>query len=637
VAACEKALTGLEAHRRLAPTATERRHLAGQAASIAARLTASLLRLGRPRKALEATESARAVTLREDQARAGRVPAGLTPREADEYCRLSGELREADYQRRRLEREGDQAAIAALYGALSGKMARLHELEAQDPTFALRPPDYPALRELARRLGGQAALVYLQVTADAALGSVAFVVHAGSPADGPAPEDVIPASTCGEKKVNAWLGETPPPVESWVDRFNARQRAVRTLAEALAVGNAQVVAGAAAGWATAEAKWQEALTEMDKAKRDGQAGWLVAYQLAQVARPTAAGQAAQEPWQATMERVLREVGEMLLAPLAARLKELGLGQVYLIPGGLGLLPLHAAFTGKEDSRCYFGELFQVAYAPSAAVLERCLGRVAPVKAPTLVAVANPDGSLAFADEAVEAIAARFKDRAQVRHGPAATKAWLLAQAPTADYLELSTHGSFVLDDPLSSRLLLAPPAPALPGSPEGIRRLAGPAAAEAQLTLEELLAGRVALKEGCVASLDACETSLVDPRGRGEESLGLPAGFLLAGAAAVVGSLWAVDDLSTAFLMEHLYDEMLTGRRPAVALQAAQRRIRTLPKAEVLARIDRRLAELAGQRDPRSRAHQRLLLRRRADIADDPAACPFAHPYWWAAFAAYGV
>ncbi len=50
-----------------------------------------------------------------------------------------------------------------------------------------------------------------------------------------------------------------------------------------------------------------------------------------------------------------------------------------------------------------------------------------------------------------------------------------------------------------------------------------------------------------------------------DEVIGLPAGFLMAGAPGVVGSLWPVNDISTAPLMERFYYFYCPkGRPPAV-------------------------------------------------------------------------
>jgi CHAT domain-containing protein/tetratricopeptide (TPR) repeat protein len=71
--------------------------------------------------------------------------------------------------------------------------------------------------------------------------------------------------------------------------------------------------------------------------------------------------------------------------------------------------------------------------------------------------------------------------------------------------------------------------------------------------------------------LSACQTGL-GKEIRGEGLVGLTRGFMYAGAARVVASLWKVDDRATAGLMRRFYQGMLGGKRltPAAALREAQ-------------------------------------------------------------------
>jgi CHAT domain-containing protein len=70
--------------------------------------------------------------------------------------------------------------------------------------------------------------------------------------------------------------------------------------------------------------------------------------------------------------------------------------------------------------------------------------------------------------------------------------------------------------------------------------------------------------------LSACQTALGKDI-RGEGLVGLTRGFMYAGAARVVASLWQIDDAATADLMGEFYRAMLKeGMRPAEALRAAQ-------------------------------------------------------------------
>jgi CHAT domain-containing protein/tetratricopeptide (TPR) repeat protein len=70
--------------------------------------------------------------------------------------------------------------------------------------------------------------------------------------------------------------------------------------------------------------------------------------------------------------------------------------------------------------------------------------------------------------------------------------------------------------------------------------------------------------------LSACQTGLGQEI-KGEGLVGLTRGFMYAGAARVMASLWKVDDRATAELMKHFYQGMVKdGLRPAAALRAAQ-------------------------------------------------------------------
>ena len=70
--------------------------------------------------------------------------------------------------------------------------------------------------------------------------------------------------------------------------------------------------------------------------------------------------------------------------------------------------------------------------------------------------------------------------------------------------------------------------------------------------------------------LSACNTGL-GKEVRGEGLVGLTRGFMYAGAARVVVSLWNVNDRATSELMARFYARMLKGgERPASALRHAQ-------------------------------------------------------------------
>jgi CHAT domain-containing protein len=70
--------------------------------------------------------------------------------------------------------------------------------------------------------------------------------------------------------------------------------------------------------------------------------------------------------------------------------------------------------------------------------------------------------------------------------------------------------------------------------------------------------------------LSACQTALGQEI-RGEGLVGLTRGFMYAGAARVLASLWSVDDRATSDLMKGFYRHMISGGlSPAEALRQAQ-------------------------------------------------------------------
>jgi CHAT domain-containing protein len=200
-----------------------------------------------------------------------------------------------------------------------------------------------------------------------------------------------------------------------------------------------------------------------------------------------------------------------------------------------------------------------------------------------------------------------------------------------------------------------------PGGPEAgqwggysFARLGGAQEPEAGVALDDLWGGRFQIREGCIVTASACETAQVDFRDESDESLGFPAAFLGLGASSVIASLWAVDDLSTALLMDKVYELLLQhGCSPAVAVQQASRWLRKHPREEVRRWLETRRAavkeEMAefdvprGELPPEQLDAERSIEDRlelieaaleRLGGQPDP---PFAHPVYWAAFAAYGA
>ncbi|MBV9024937.1 MAG: CHAT domain-containing protein [Streptomycetaceae bacterium] len=294
----------------------------------------------------------------------------------------------------------------------------------------------------------------------------------------------------------------------------------------------------------------------------------------------------------------------------------------LVPSGaLSFLPLHAAWepdTDRPTGRRYALDVLRLSYAPSAtalrAVTKRAADRGVTAGAGTesgvgtgslpfpALGVHDPvDGQppLPFASLEIDAMRAVLPEASDRLSGREATTDAVLARLPRTRLVHFACHGTARLDDPLSSGLFLT-------GGP---------------LTVREVIRHRGATAR--LAVLSGCETALVGTA-LPDEAVGLPAGSMQAGFAAVIASLWAVDDIATALLMTRFYqlchDDSLA---PPEALRRAQRWLRDATNDEKAA-VFPSYGALAEGRSPLAR---RMWGTARAH----------ASPRFWAAFTYTGA
>jgi CHAT domain-containing protein len=194
--------------------------------------------------------------------------------------------------------------------------------------------------------------------------------------------------------------------------------------------------------------------------------------------------------------------------------------------------------------------YEVSYAPSATVLALCQQRSS--HAPTRALIAGvADHLIPAALAEVQSVARGLADRgveATTLTNEGATIEALRALAPGYDVLHLACHGLFRADNPMFSAAKLY----------DGWLT----AADVMQLNLKDVL-----------VTLSACESGRSTVL-RGDEVIGLPRAFLGAGAAAVVVSLWLVQDETTVTLMTHWYHRLCEKLGRAAALRSAQRALR---------------------------------------------------------------
>jgi CHAT domain-containing protein/tetratricopeptide (TPR) repeat protein len=156
---------------------------------------------------------------------------------------------------------------------------------------------------------------------------------------------------------------------------------------------------------------------------------------------------------------------------------------------------------------------------------------------------------------------------------------------------------------------------------------------DGQLSVREIQRGWDLKAE--LVTLSACETALGRDVG-GEGFVGFTQALLMSGARSVCLSLWQVNDVATALLMQRFYANLL-GRRPglasalpkAEALAEAKRWLRSLQRSEVRALLAQPSGGVARAKD--APARQPSVLPAGGDNDQ-----PFASPQFWAAFVLVG-
>lgn len=276
-----------------------------------------------------------------------------------------------------------------------------------------------------------------------------------------------------------------------------------------------------------------------------------------------------QPLQANGLGLLKRLYDLLIHPISDILAECT--HLTIIPYGiLHILPFHCLFDGVQ----FVVERFSVSYLPSASLTDICYQRGQRIRErgvalnQSLVLGLSDGGRLKYAVQEAETVARQLgvvcalDDKTGISPGqgqvlsaptgslavtgPAPTTSLLWQQGPTCPILHIAAHGLFRLDAPNFSYIKLA----------------------DRQLSTIEVF--NLDLSACSLVVLSACETgrSVV---GGIDEVIGLGRGFLYAGAASLLPTLWKVDDASSAELMQVFYQVLLQGQTKAMALSHAQR------------------------------------------------------------------
>ncbi|MGH2350415.1 MAG: CHAT domain-containing protein, partial [Chloroflexota bacterium] len=224
--------------------------------------------------------------------------------------------------------------------------------------------------------------------------------------------------------------------------------------------------------------------------------------------------------------ILQALYRALVQPIETHIA--GRERIVVVPyGPAHWVPWHALHDGQH----YLVESHEVSTCPSSSLLRLCAGRSRRVGRSALVVACSDGGRLPYVVREAEAVAALLGGE---RHVEAqATRSTLVEGAARHGVFHLAAHAEARLDNPTFAHLKLA----------------------DGQLSTVDVFNLQL---DGALVTLSACETGRSVVTG-GDELIGLSRGFLYAGAATLVQSLWRVEDGSTARLMSSFYHGLRAG------------------------------------------------------------------------------
>ena len=269
---------------------------------------------------------------------------------------------------------------------------------------------------------------------------------------------------------------------------------------------------------------------------------------------------------------------------------------------LHVMPLHLMMFESNGNTRYLLEDYEITFAPSLSLIARPAGRKSkrkPLEKQKMIIVADPTGDLEWSSMEADSISKKFPGESRILSRENASTGAFFRLCRDAAVLHLSCHGVFDPVDPWNSGIILHGQHKPVTGKEEEpgekgeaiysrdsigklmsrTRSLAGGGrertlyssdggvastirhlpdgseivVGEGELVSLKRIVAEMDLSHTVLVVLSACESGLVGFAGRSDEFIGLPGGFLRAGARNVVASFWAVDDLSTSLFMAEFY------------------------------------------------------------------------------------
>jgi CHAT domain-containing protein len=238
----------------------------------------------------------------------------------------------------------------------------------------------------------------------------------------------------------------------------------------------------------------------------------------------------------------RELYQLLIQPVAGHLKPRS--NLVIVPdGALNSLPFAALV--PPNSQRYLLEEYTLTISPSANILVELLARSQANRQKTIqsvLAVSDPEfdrrlfpklSRLPGADEEIRELHSLYRVYEALPRAQATREAFL-RRAKNFDVLHLATHSLVNANEPLLSAIVLA------------VEKREGAIQSESLLAAHEIF--RLRLPRTRLVILSSCN-SLVNQLTSHSGLGGLAHAFFSAGPPTVIGSLWEVNDESTASLM----------------------------------------------------------------------------------------